>query len=95
MDDKQAIKELTKISGVGNWTAKMFLIFVLNRSDILPYEDVAFLQGYGWLYKTNDFSKASVEKKCKKWKPYSSIAARYMYKALDGGHTKEEFHLFK
>lgn len=95
LSDKNVIKELTKIKGIGTWTAKMYLIFVLNRQDVLPYEDMAFLQSYGWMYKTNDFSKFSIEKKCKKWKPYSSIAARYLYKALDGGLTKTEFHLYK
>ena len=43
----------------------MYLIFVLNRQDILPYEDVAFLQSYEWLYKTKERSKESIEKKCK------------------------------
>ncbi len=73
----------------------MYLIFVLDRPDILPTEDVAFLQAYEWLYKTKDRSKESVEKRCKKWKPYSSVAARYLYRALDSGLTKEEFHLYK
>ena len=56
---------------------------------------LAFQQSYKWLYKTEDTSKIVIEKKCKKWKPYSSIAARYLYKLLDGGYTKTEFHLFK
>lgn len=95
MSDEDIIKQLTRIHGIGNWTAKMYLIFVLDRQDVLPYEDVAFLQGYKWAYKANDCSPAAVQKKCKKWKPYSSIAARYMYRALDTSLTKQEFHLFK
>lgn len=93
--DEEVIDELIKQSGIGNWTAKMYLIFVLNRQDVLPYEDVAFLQGYKWAYKTEDVSKTSIIKKCSKWKPYSSIAARYLYRALDMGLTKEKFHLYK
>lgn len=73
----------------------MYLIFVLNRMDILPTNDAAFLKAYKWLYKTDDLSDASIRKRCKKWKPYSSIASRYLYRALDGGFTKEEFHLYK
>lgn len=95
LNDADVIKQLTPIKGIGQWTAKMYLIFVLNREDILPIEDVAFLQSYKWLYKTNDVSKESIQKKCRKWKPYSSIAARYMYRALDIGLIKEEFHLYK
>lgn len=93
--DAEVMSALTKIRGIGNWTAKMYLIFVLDRPDILPTEDVAFLQGYRWAYKTVDCSRKSVEQKCKKWKPYSSIAARFLYRALDMGFTKNEFHLFK
>lgn len=95
LSDEEVYKILTKIKGVGSWTAKMYLIFVLDRQDVLPIEDVAFLQSYKWVYKTEDVSKFSVTKKCKKWKPYSSVAARYLYRALDTGMTKEEFHLFK
>lgn len=95
LDDNEAMKKLMSIRGIGSWTAKMYLIFVLDRQDILPYEDGAFLQSYRWLYKTSDISKESIVKKCSKWKPYSSIAARYMYKALDLGYTKKEFHLYR
>lgn len=93
--DAAALKELISLHSIGTWTAKMYLIFVLDRQDILPFEDIAFLQSYKWLYKTEDVSKASIEKKCKKWKPYSSVAAKFIYRALDMGFTKEEFHLFK
>lgn len=93
--DVEVTASLTKIRGIGNWTAKMYLIFVLNRPDVLPFEDGAFLQSYRWMYKTDDCSRKSVEQKCRKWKPYSSIAARFLYRTLDAGLTKSEFHLFK
>lgn len=95
LTDKEVIKELTQIRGIGTWTAKMYLLFVLDRPDVLPLEDGAFLQVFKWLYKTEDISRKTVEKKCKKWSPYSSVAARYFYKALDSGMTNDEFHLFK
>lgn len=82
------MKELTRLRGIGTWSAKMYLIFTLDRKDVLPYEDVAFLQTYAWLYKTDDLRPAAIIKRCKKWKPYSSIAARYFYYALDMGLTK-------
>ena len=40
-------------------------------------------------------SKEEMIKRCRKWKPYSSYAARYLYRALDSGLTKTEFHLYK
>ena len=69
----------------------MYLIFVLDRQDVLPFEDVAFLQSCQWLYKTNDRTLEAVKKKCKKWKPYSLIAARFLYRALNIGFTKKNF----
>ena len=95
MPDAEVMKELMSIRGIGAWTAKMYLIFVLDRQDILPLEDVAFLQAYQWLYKTDNRNKSEVVKKCKKWSPYSSIAVRYLYRALDTGITKNEFHMYK
>lgn len=95
MTDAEVAKVLTGVRGIGSWTAKMYLLFALNRQDVLPFEDVAFLQGYGWAYNTADLSPAAIQKKCAKWRPYSSVAARYMYLALDRGLTKTKFHLFK
>jgi DNA-3-methyladenine glycosylase II len=95
MSDEDVTKILTELPGIGIWTAKMYLIFVLDRQDVLPFEDVAFLQSYQWLYKTEDRSPEAVKKKCKKWRPYSSIAARYLYRVLDSGITKVTFHLYK
>ena len=95
LSDQEIIKKLTSLHGIGNWTAKMFLIFVLDRPDVLPVEDGAFLQTYRWLYKTTDCSKNSVHKRCRKWKPYSSVASRFFYRALDMGLTREDFHLFR
>lgn len=88
LDDEGVIKELTKINGIGKWTSKMYLIFFLARENILPYEDGAFLQAYKWLYNTQKVNPESISRRCKKWEPYQSIGARYLYQALDQGLTK-------
>ena len=88
LPDAEVIKYLTTIKGIGNWTAKMYLLFFLQREDVLPYEDGAFLQAYKWLYNTKVIKPESIARRCKKWKPYTSIGARYMYRALDTGLTK-------
>lgn len=95
MADADVISTLTKQRGIGKWTAKMYLIFVLDRQNILPTEDAAFLQSYCWLYKVENPSKKDIIRKCAKWSPYASIASRYLYRALDLGLTKQEFHLYK
>ena len=87
LDDDQALHELKKIKGVGDWSSKMYLLFVLDRQNILPYEDVAFLQGYEWMSGTRDIN--TLFKDAEKWQPFSSLVARFLYKALDGGFTKK------
>ena len=82
MDDENAMKELTKLQGIGKWTAKMILMFCLDRQDIVPVEDLAFVKGYNHLYKCNK-KPAQILKDCKKWSPYSSVASRYIYEHGD------------
>lgn len=86
--NNEVLKELTALREIGNWTAKMYLLFVLGRNDILPYEDGAFLQAYRWLYQTNDIKPSSIRQRCKSWTPYESIASRFMYRLLDYGYTR-------
>ena len=88
LSDEDAYKKLMSFRGIGNWTASMYLLFVKNSQDILPYDDAAFLQTFKWLYKKQKVNKNIVLKKCKKWSPFSSLASRYFYKALDTGLTK-------
>ena len=66
----------------------MYLLFFLLRDNILPYEDGAFLHAYKWLYNTKSVDIESISRRCKKWKTYQSIGARYLYQALDRGLTK-------
>lgn len=94
MSDEDVAQTLMRIKGIGVWTAKMYLLFFLQREDILPYEDGAFMQSFRWLYGFKNPSKETVIKRCKKWKPYSSLAARYLYRALDNGLTKQPIGTF-
>lgn len=89
LDDSEIIGHLTAVRGIGRWSAKMYLIFILNRLDVLPFEDGAFIQAYKWLYTTDEVKPSSVTMRCEPWKPYSSLAARYLYRALDYGLTRD------
>ncbi|MCX6198594.1 MAG: DNA-3-methyladenine glycosylase 2 family protein [Bacteroidetes bacterium] len=84
LTDEQIIQELTKIKGVGIWTAQMFLIFSLNRLDVLPLEDVGFKNSvklhYGLKHEPD---KETLLKLSKKWGNYKSIAVWYLWQALD------------
>ncbi len=93
--DEVVMKKLMSVRGIGSWTSKMYLLFVLKRNDVLPYEDGAFMAAYRWLYNTKLTKPEDVKKRCKKWSPYASIGARYMYRALDSGLTKRPFKEYK
>lgn len=82
LSDAEIIKSLTTIRGIGNWTAKMYL-YKIDRPDVLPYEDATFLAAYKWLYRTRNVKPEAVRQRCRKWSPYSSIAAMYLYAAFD------------
>ena len=51
MTDEEISKELTKIKGIGQWTVDMFLMFTLNRSDVMPYGDLAIQKGFKKIFK--------------------------------------------
>ena len=96
LSDDEIIKEITSIKGLGTWSAKMFLIFVLGRENILPLEDVAYQQAFIWYYGISSFpSKSEIKDISDKWNPYNSIVARYLYRALDNGFTKKPFSSYK
>lgn len=88
LPDNEIISQISALRGLGPWSAKMYLIFVLNRLNVLPYEDSAFLQAYKWLYATEYLTPNAIKQQCEPWVPYSSLAARYLYKALDFGLIK-------
>ena len=82
MSDEQIIKSLIVIKGIGTWTAEMILMFKLGRKDIMPIKDLAVLRGFQKLFNYNNKDSLTLlEKKSKKWKPYRSYAALYLYKA--------------
>jgi len=74
-----AIKELTKISGIGQWTAEMFAMFGLRHSNILPLGDAGLKRAVKKLYGNT----AELEAFGKRWKPYCSIASWYLWRHLD------------
>jgi DNA-3-methyladenine glycosylase II len=82
--DEEIITELTKIKGIGRWTAEMILIFRLARPDILPVDDLGIVKAvqkaYG-LRKTP--APARVLKIGERWRPYRSVASWYLWASLD------------
>jgi len=89
LTDEDVYKELIQLPGIGKWTCDMFLLFYLERPDVLPIEDGALRQAFEWLYGVPIVSKEAQEVVCTLWHPYSSTAVRYLYRALNTGLVKE------
>jgi DNA-3-methyladenine glycosylase II len=82
--DDEVIAHLTRVKGVGVWTAQMFLMFTLRRPDILPTGDYGIQAAIKKYYKKRKWPKPAVMLKiAKPWVPYRSIASWYLWKSLD------------
>lgn len=81
MSDEEVVEELTDIRGIGDWTAKMFLIFVLGREDVFPVEDLGIRRAMEQLYGIED--RQEMEEKAEEWRPYRSLASLYLWRAVD------------
>jgi DNA-3-methyladenine glycosylase II len=81
MTDLEIIEELTKIKGVGVWTAEMFLMFSLGREDIFSFGDLGLKNAIKRIY--NKESKEEIEKITIKWSPYRTFACRVLWESLD------------
>lgn len=80
MSDDEAISNLMKIKGIGKWTAEMFLIFSLNRKDIISYNDLAIRKGLKWLFQMQNEPNIEEFKLLKqKFSPYNTIASFYLW----------------
>lgn len=77
--DDDVIEELTSIRGVGDWTAKMYLIFCLGREDVFPVEDLGIRRGVESLYGIEDMER--MHEKSLVWRPYRSYASLYIWRA--------------
>ncbi len=77
LDDDAARDELTQVKGIGDWTAKMYLMFVLERPDVFPVEDLAVRRGMEALF--GDESREEMRERATNWKPYRSYATLYVW----------------
>ena len=84
MSDQEVSNELCKIKGIGPWTADMFLIFRLGRTNVLPLGDIGLVNAINLHYNNKEkLSKEELMKFKEKWSPWCSIATWYMWRSLD------------
>lgn len=90
LPNEAVMLELTDVKGIGEWTAHMFLMFCMGRSDILAYGDLGIRNAVKKLYKLDHApSPQEVEEIAKKnqWHPYETIACWYLWQSLENMPT--------
>ena len=84
LPDEAVIERLTEVKGVGLWTAHMFLIFALRRTDVLPLGDLgiraAIRKAYGFAELPEP---AEMETLAARWRPYCTVASWYLWRSLE------------
>lgn len=84
LPDQQVIEQLTRIKGIGVWTAHMFLMFSLRRPDVLPTGDLGIQMAIRKHYRKRKLPKPKdMEKIARCWTPYRSVACWYLWRSLD------------
>ena len=86
MDDDDLIAHLVQVKGIGRWTAQMFLMFRLDRRDVLPELDLGIQNAIKRVYrKRKRPTPKDVRKLGAKWSPHSSVASWYLWRSLENG----------
>ena len=81
--EDDVIKELTKIRGIGLWSAQMFLIFVLYRINVFSKGDLALMNSLKINYKIDIKNTDHVDKLIDKWSPYKTVASLILWKSIE------------
>lgn len=88
MEDEELIEFLSRIKGIGRWSAEMILMFSLGREDVFAADDLGIQQAMCKLYGIDSTDKkamkTAMQKKAEKWKPYRTYACRYLWDWKDG-----------
>jgi DNA-3-methyladenine glycosylase II len=82
MDDEEIILDLTRVLGIGRWTAEMFLMFNLGRPDVLPVDDLGVRNAVRRLYRMRKMPDAKrLRALAERWRPYRSAASWYLWRS--------------
>lgn len=85
MEDEAIIEALTRLKGVGRWTAEMFLIFNLGRPDVLPVHDLGVRRGFQLSHGRRSLPEPkALARHGERWAPHRTLATLYLWKAADG-----------
>jgi len=83
LPDDEVIAELVAVKGLGTWSAHMFLMFHLQRPDVLPVGDLGIRRAIMIRYGLEALpAPAEMERIAEPWRPYRTLACRYLWRSL-------------
>ncbi|HMD52871.1 MAG TPA: DNA-3-methyladenine glycosylase [Solirubrobacteraceae bacterium] len=83
LPDEQVVSELVAVKGLGLWTAQMFLMFHLERPDVLPVGDLGIRRAFERTYELDGLPDAeTMEQLAEPWRPHRTLACRYLWRSL-------------
>ncbi|HEY7934422.1 MAG TPA: DNA-3-methyladenine glycosylase [Solirubrobacteraceae bacterium] len=83
LGDDEVIAELTAVKGIGIWSAQMFLMFQLERTDVLPVGDLGIRRAVERAYGLDELPQAAqIEEIAECWRPHRTLACRYLWRSL-------------
>jgi 3-methyladenine DNA glycosylase/8-oxoguanine DNA glycosylase len=83
-EDEEIITHLTRVRGIGRWSAEMFLMFHLHRPDVLPVNDVGINRAMMKLYELEALPKPDdVRRIGEPWRPFATVACWYLWRSED------------
>lgn len=84
LNDEEVITQLTQVKGIGRWTAEMFLMFSLNRLNVLPVDDLGIKKGFMKVYDLSEMpTKSQMNEIASNWQPYRTIGSWYLWRSLE------------
>jgi DNA-3-methyladenine glycosylase II len=84
LSDEDVSAELIKVKGLGKWSIDMFLMFHLERPDVLPVGDLGIRQAFQRVYGLDELpGPTDMERIAEPWRPYRTLASRYLWASLD------------
>lgn len=82
--EEEVIAMLIRVKGIGRWTAEMFLMFALAKPDVYSHGDLGLRNAIKKLYKVRgELTQKKAEKIAEKWKPYRTLACRYLWASME------------
>lgn len=92
IENEEIVKNLTKVKGIGQWTAEMFLIFCLGRRDVFSLGDGGLQRSIKWLYRLDEVPKRKqLMQISEKWKPYRTFASLYLWEVINKNLINRNF----